>query len=109
MPTTTCTDATHDHDNAFALRSALENEAQELADESGAAAGDARRCPRHPHVKTSSDDGMHDGLCGACESENDEPEDLEAAAAYETNLAARKVAARAAMDAAAEGDAYIPF
>lgn len=30
--------------------------------------GDARRCPRHPHVKTSSDDGMHDGLCGECEA-----------------------------------------
>lgn len=31
--------------------------------------GDARRCPRHPHVKTSSDDGMFDGLCGECENE----------------------------------------
>lgn len=29
--------------------------------------GDARRCPRHPHVKTSSDDGMFDGVCGLCE------------------------------------------
>ncbi len=29
--------------------------------------GDARRCPRHPHVKTSSDDGMFDGVCGECE------------------------------------------
>ena len=33
--------------------------------------GDARRCSRHPHVKTSSDDGMHDGVCGECEYEMD--------------------------------------
>lgn len=33
--------------------------------------GDARRCPRHPHIKTSSDDGMFDGLCGECEAEMD--------------------------------------
>ena len=31
--------------------------------------GDARRCPRHPHIKTSSDDGMLDGLCNVCEYE----------------------------------------
>jgi hypothetical protein len=29
--------------------------------------GDARHCPHHPHVKTSSEDGMFDGLCGECE------------------------------------------
>lgn len=29
--------------------------------------GDPRRCPRHPHVVTSSPDGMFDGLCGECE------------------------------------------
>jgi len=29
--------------------------------------GDARRCPRHPNIKTSSDDGMFDGVCGECE------------------------------------------
>jgi hypothetical protein len=34
--------------------------------------GDARRCPKHPHVKTSSADGMHDGLCGECEYEMDQ-------------------------------------
>lgn len=34
--------------------------------------GDARRCPRHPNIKTSSDDGMHDGLCGECEAEMDD-------------------------------------
>jgi len=33
--------------------------------------GDARRCPRHPHVKTSSDDGMFDAPCGECEYEMD--------------------------------------
>jgi len=33
--------------------------------------GDARRCPRHPNVRTSSPDGMFDGLCGECEAEMD--------------------------------------
>lgn len=31
--------------------------------------GDARRCPFHPHVKTSSDDGMFDAPCNECEME----------------------------------------
>ena len=31
--------------------------------------GDPRRCRVHPHVKTSSDDGMFDGPCGECEAE----------------------------------------
>jgi hypothetical protein len=30
--------------------------------------GDARVCPRHPHVKTSSPDGMFDGPCYVCEA-----------------------------------------
>ena len=34
----------------------------------------ARRCPRHPSVKTSSDDGMFDCECHLCESEQDELE-----------------------------------
>lgn len=34
--------------------------------------GDARRCQHHPDVKTSSDDGMFDGLCWKCESAMDE-------------------------------------
>ena len=33
--------------------------------------GDSRRCPIHPHVLTSSADGMFDGLCGECETEMD--------------------------------------
>jgi|SRR5271157_2705991 len=37
-------------------------------DEIGAT-GDARRCPRHPGVKTSSDDGLFDGVCGLCEAD----------------------------------------
>lgn len=41
--------------------------------------GDARRCPRHPHVKTSSDDGMFDGVCGQCEYEGDMAEHEEEA------------------------------
>jgi hypothetical protein len=32
--------------------------------------GDARRCPSHPHIKTSSDDGLHDAPCGECEHES---------------------------------------
>lgn len=31
--------------------------------------GDARRCPTHPHVKTSSPCGMFDAPCGECEYE----------------------------------------
>ena len=30
--------------------------------------GDARRCPCHPHVVTSSADGMFDAPCGECEA-----------------------------------------
>jgi hypothetical protein len=37
-------------------------------DEVGAI-GDARCCPRHPGVKTSSDDGLFDGVCGLCEAD----------------------------------------
>jgi hypothetical protein len=47
-----------------------EEEARE--DELGASFGDARRCPRHPGVKISSDDGMFDGDCYVCEGESEE-------------------------------------
>lgn len=40
--------------------------------------GDARRCHVHPQVKTSSDNGMFDGLCHFCEGEMD--------AAYEQDM-----------------------
>lgn len=30
--------------------------------------GDPRRCPWHPHVTTSSPDGLFDGVCGECEA-----------------------------------------
>lgn len=46
-----------------------EDEAHE--DEFGVTFGDGRRCPHHPHVVTSSPDGMFDGLCGECEYELD--------------------------------------
>ena len=41
--------------------------------------GNARRCPRHPHVKTSSDDGMFDAPCYECEAamEQEETDDRE--------------------------------
>jgi hypothetical protein len=43
---------------------------EDLAERSGAVIyGDARRCPVHPNVKTSSDDGMFDGVCDLCEGE----------------------------------------
>lgn len=47
-----------------------EEEARE--DELGAEFGDPRRCPRHPGVKTSSDDGMFDADCYVCEGESEE-------------------------------------
>jgi len=34
--------------------------------------GDYRRCPRHPGVKTSSPDGLHDTPCHMCEGEMDD-------------------------------------
>lgn len=43
--------------------------AEAEADEAGAELGDARRCPSHPHVKTSSPDGMFDVDCNECEAE----------------------------------------
>jgi hypothetical protein len=36
--------------------------------------GDARRCPSHPHIKTSSPCGMFDAPCGQCEYEDYERE-----------------------------------
>lgn len=33
--------------------------------------GDPRRCPRHPGVQTSSEDGLFDGVCSDCEGEMD--------------------------------------
>jgi len=48
---------------------------QELLAEYNAQFGDPRRCPSHPHVTTSSPDGMFDAPCGECEAEmeNDKP------------------------------------
>lgn len=54
----------HPWDEMFGLE-------EHLRDTSGPV-GDARHCPHHPHVKTSSDDGMFDGICGECEAEMDE-------------------------------------
>ncbi len=50
----------------------LEAEARDY--EIGAEYGDPRRCPKHPHVATSSPDGMFDAPCGACEYEGDKLE-----------------------------------
>lgn len=46
-------------------------EREAMEDEWGAQFGDARRCPKHPHIKTSSDDGMFDCDCGECEYESE--------------------------------------
>jgi hypothetical protein len=49
-----------------------QEEEEARQDEEGAAWGDARRCPVHPNVKTSSDDGMFDSAgCHLCEDEYD--------------------------------------
>lgn len=37
--------------------------------------GDARRCPAHPHVRTSSPHGLYDAPCGHCEAEMAAAED----------------------------------
>lgn len=58
-----------------------EEEARE--DELGAEYGDARRCPRHPGVKTSSDDGMFDCDCYKCEGEAEEEEEAYQQAQFE--------------------------
>jgi hypothetical protein len=42
---------------------------EHCAHEEGAAYGDPRRCPHHPHIATSSPNGMFDAPCGACEAE----------------------------------------
>lgn len=59
-------------------------------DEAGAAYGDARRCPRHPHVKTSSDDGMFDTAgCDECEAESDQAYEDEREAEFQAADAVR--------------------
>lgn len=45
---------------------------EEHMDHENGAFGDARRCPHHPEVKTSSDDGMFDCDCYKCEGEMDD-------------------------------------
>lgn len=54
----------HGYDGADELTGQEEHDAYMAG-----AYGDARRCPRHPHVKTSSDDGNFDCECHLCESE----------------------------------------
>jgi hypothetical protein len=57
---------------AFAEMSDGEREDRELQDEEGGAYGDPRRCPFHPHVVTSSPDGMFDAPCDECEHAGEE-------------------------------------
>jgi len=37
--------------------------------------GDPRRCPHHPHITTSSPDGMFDTPCNECECNSDRCEE----------------------------------
>ena len=50
----------------------MTGEEEHMRDSADFGFGDARRCPRHPHVKTSSDDGTFDGVCGPCEADADD-------------------------------------
>lgn len=63
-----------------------DHEAEDREYELGAEIGDPRRCPRHPHVATSSPDGMFDTPCGECEFASEEAwakeEDAKDAARY---------------------------
>jgi hypothetical protein len=86
-----------------------------MRDEEGASYGDARRCPRHPHVKTSSDDGMFDGECGECEAEAHDAYEAQMWEALpleerERIMSENQAAdARRAAEAAAAADDDIPF
>lgn len=44
----------------------------EMEAEYAAEMGDPRRCPVHPDVRTSSNDGMFDAPCGKCEAKMEE-------------------------------------
>ena len=62
---------------------------EHVRDEAGAY-GDARRCPRHPHVKTSSDDGMFDTAgCDECEAAMDQAYEDEREAEFQAADAVR--------------------
>lgn len=69
-----------------------EMEMEELQYQLGAELGDPRRCPRHPNVKTSSNDGMFDAPCNECEGEM-------ADAAAEAEWLAKTPEERAAIEA----------
>lgn len=83
------------------------------------ATGDARRCPIHPGVKTSSDDGMHDCDCGLCEAASEEayqamlwdelPSEEKAAILEASRLAAIEDAAREAASQKRYENDEIPF
>lgn len=90
---------------------------EEMMYELGAEMGDARRCPRHPHVATSSPDGMFDCDCYECEGEAEaEYQAMETARVggfcawrqEEAGGCMTKAEAEAA-DAAAQAEEEIPF
>jgi hypothetical protein len=51
-------------------------------DDLGFTFGDARRCPRHPRVRTSSPDGLFDAPCGPCEYALDAEDEAVAEVSY---------------------------
>ena len=63
---------------------------EEHLDHEQGAYGDPRRCPHHPHVQTSSPDGLFDAPCGYCENQDDtayyeaHPEESLALSTFET-------------------------
>lgn len=67
---------------------------EEAQDDAVACFGDPRRCPMHPRIKISSDDGMFDGDCCECEAEADE--------AYERGVSISVVREEREIRAAAE-------
>lgn len=90
---------------------------EEMMYEAGATYGDPRRCPRHPEVQTSSDDGMFDCDCYKCEHEAEEAYQAMEAARVGGHCAWRQeekpgcltAAEFEAASAAAQADEEIPF
>lgn len=68
----------HDGDGDFDYEAGRAEWEAEMRREDFFPEGDARVCPSHPNVKTSSADGMFDAPCGRCEYEMSLAEDTDA-------------------------------
>lgn len=85
-----------------------EQEWQEMQDQYGAELGDPRRCPRHPGVRMSSNDGLFDAACcDLCEGEMEDAYQAErwAAMSPEERAAVEAEAAAAIERANAKAEA----